>query len=69
MWIDFTVTNKVVNKSFKATHTTPNPVSLNHLLNEMVNEDVPIASWKLALMPSFKIAYMGLSLTVGCLQI
>lgn len=33
-----TVTNKVVNKSFKATHTTPNPVSLNHLLNEMVNE-------------------------------
>lgn len=33
-----TVTNKVVDRSIKATHTTPNPVSLNSLLNEMVNE-------------------------------
>ncbi|MDB2408898.1 UDP-N-acetylmuramoyl-L-alanyl-D-glutamate--2,6-diaminopimelate ligase [Crocinitomicaceae bacterium] len=33
-----TVTNKVSDKSIKATHTTPNPVSLNSLLNEMVNE-------------------------------
>ena len=30
--------NKVVDESIKATHTTPNPISLNHLLNEMVNE-------------------------------
>ena len=33
-----TVVNKVVDESIKATHTTPNPISLNHLLNEMVNE-------------------------------
>lgn len=31
-----TVTNKVVDHSIKATHTTPNPVSLNNLLNKMV---------------------------------
>ncbi|MBT5931964.1 MAG: UDP-N-acetylmuramoyl-L-alanyl-D-glutamate--2,6-diaminopimelate ligase [Flavobacteriales bacterium] len=33
-----TVTNKVANRSIKATHTTPNPISLNGLLSEMVNE-------------------------------
>ena len=33
-----TVTNKVADRSIKSTHTTPNPVSLNSLLNEMVNE-------------------------------
>ena len=33
-----TVTNKVGDRSIKSTHTTPNPVSLNSLLNEMVNE-------------------------------
>lgn len=33
-----TVTNKVADRSIKATHTTPNPVSLNSLLNEMVKE-------------------------------
>ena len=33
-----TVTNKVGDISIKSTHTTPNPVSLNSLLNEMVNE-------------------------------
>jgi len=31
-----TVTNKVVDHSIIATHTTPNPVSLNKLLNKMV---------------------------------
>lgn len=34
-----TVTNKVVNQSIRATHTTPNPVSLNNLLNEMVTKE------------------------------
>ena len=33
-----TVTNKVGDRSIKSTHTTPNPISLNSLLNEMVNE-------------------------------
>lgn len=35
-----TVINKINNKEIKATHTTPNAVSLNLLLNEMVEEGV-----------------------------
>lgn len=35
-----TVTNKINQKEIKATHTTPNVVSLNALLNEMVQESV-----------------------------
>ncbi|MDP2089024.1 MAG: UDP-N-acetylmuramoyl-L-alanyl-D-glutamate--2,6-diaminopimelate ligase [Flavobacteriaceae bacterium] len=35
-----TVANKINQKEIKATHTTPNVVSLNSLLNEMVQESV-----------------------------
>jgi UDP-N-acetylmuramoyl-L-alanyl-D-glutamate--2,6-diaminopimelate ligase len=35
-----TVTNKINQKEIKATHTTPNVVSLNALLNEMAQEGV-----------------------------
>jgi UDP-N-acetylmuramoyl-L-alanyl-D-glutamate--2,6-diaminopimelate ligase len=33
-----TIQNKIDNKVFSATHTTPDPVQINELLNQMVNE-------------------------------
>ena len=33
-----TVTNKIANRAIKATHTTPDPIALNSLFNEMLEE-------------------------------